>query len=434
MENLNSKPTWLQILEAESWQAELLISGLAIFGCFQLPDLIIDLYDWILLNFSEGYLAPLFYTVWYMMIVSSILIVNFILHFVLRALWIGMVGLVSVYPKGINRDTDMFSQHYMEQLLRDFPDVNEFNEKLDRVSSQIFAFSFGGAFAMFSFSIVLIIILFFTFLIHLVWSNFPQEYIFYTLSFLFLFPSMLAGLLNLKQLREKKWVKKIHYPVTVRLFGKGVFTIFYKPINYISYIFFTNNKQNIAAVTFLVYLLVVMFLSFPTLIRSNTSLQSKERFFRVDNRMDRSDYHNYEDQLEPGRFIIHPIISSEKITESQFKVFVPFAAREEQSLEDLCGTYRENSNINEETNRTLERQFRLDCFRQYYQFFINDQLIPSDGLLQHKHSNRGEKGIVVYLPTKSCKVGLNYLKITFEFYNDKGQKKEANIPFWFEPQ
>ncbi len=435
MENAKHKPTWLEILEAESWQAELLVSGLAIFGCFQLPDLLIDCYDWLLLHIGEGYLTPLFYTVWYLMIASSMLIVNFIVHFALRALWIGMIGLVSVYPNGINRDSDMFSRDFMDKLLRDFPDVNEFNEKLDRIASQIFAFSFGGAFAMFSFSIILLTLLLITALIHLVFSNIPQEYIFYLLFVLLLTPSMFAAVLNTKRFREKEWVKKIHYPIVVKIFGKALFTFFYKPVNYISYIFFTNNKKSVAGATFFVYLLLVMLISMPTLMRSNAILHEKGRFFRMDNRSDRSFYFNYEDQLEEDRFILHPIISSEKIGGSQIKVFIPFAEREEKSLEDLCGNFKPSSNnLEVDIEREEERQFRLDCLRRYYQFYINNQPLPSDNLLKHSHANRKEEGSIIYLPTDHCQIGLNYLKITFEYYNDKGQQKEAIIPFWYDPE
>ena len=39
------KPKWLRILEQQSWQAELLISGIAIVGALQLPELIHEFTD-----------------------------------------------------------------------------------------------------------------------------------------------------------------------------------------------------------------------------------------------------------------------------------------------------------------------------------------------------------------------------------------------------
>ena len=46
------KPNWLLKLEQESWQAELIISGVAILGSLQLPDLIDRLGEWALIYFS----------------------------------------------------------------------------------------------------------------------------------------------------------------------------------------------------------------------------------------------------------------------------------------------------------------------------------------------------------------------------------------------
>ncbi|GJM35713.1 MAG: hypothetical protein DHS20C18_47140 [Saprospiraceae bacterium] len=431
MEQTKSKPTWLQILEAESWQAELLISGLAIYASLQLPEMLIDLYDWILLHLSEGYLSPLFYTIWYLMIVSSMLIVNFILHFVLRALWIGMVGLVSVYPNGINRDSDMYSVYFMERLIKDFPDVNEFNLSLDRIASQLFAFSFAGAFGMLSFSILLVCFLLITSLIHLLVPAWPEQQIFYVLLFLLIITSISTGMLNSKSIRDKEWVKKIHYPFTIKVVSRLIYTIFYKPINYITYIFFTNNKKKQAITTFILYLVVVMVVAMPTLIRSNSVYHNQDYFFKLDTRFDRSVFYNYEDQLEDNRYILHPIIASEKITGSQLKVFIPISQREEASIDKLCGEFEESEKLDDDENREKERIFELDCLRRYYHFYINDQVLSSKDLLKHVHTNRREKGVLIYLPTSNCKEGLNILKIAFEYYNEKGEKREANIPFWY---
>lgn len=142
MEN-KEKPTWLQILEAESWQAEMLVSGVAIYGSLLLPDLIRQLIDKALLWLPEGALNICYFIFWYLTICASLLIVAFNLHFVLRALWIGMIGLVSVFPNGINRDTDYHSEHFLQQLWEEFPDVNDFNRRLDDFCSLIFGTTFG---------------------------------------------------------------------------------------------------------------------------------------------------------------------------------------------------------------------------------------------------------------------------------------------------
>ena len=48
------KPKWLRALETQSLQAELVISGLAIFGSLQLPSLLNNLVDYCLFNFQKN--------------------------------------------------------------------------------------------------------------------------------------------------------------------------------------------------------------------------------------------------------------------------------------------------------------------------------------------------------------------------------------------
>ena len=117
------KPKWLRALETQSWQAELVISGLAIFGSLQLPSLLNNLVDYCLFNFSEEYMEVFFFLFIYPYFAATILIFSFIAHLILRALWIGMLGLVSVYPNGINPDQDFFSKDYMKKFLKEYPKV-----------------------------------------------------------------------------------------------------------------------------------------------------------------------------------------------------------------------------------------------------------------------------------------------------------------------
>ena len=57
-----NKPDWLVNLEQESWQAELIISGLAILGALQLPGLIDRFGQWMMTcNFQTSSKVQLIY-------------------------------------------------------------------------------------------------------------------------------------------------------------------------------------------------------------------------------------------------------------------------------------------------------------------------------------------------------------------------------------
>ena len=82
---------WLEQLQQESWQLELLISGLAIFGIWEGKSLLDDFAQNIELNTSEdleGYLTIILY---FLKISWSIFLINLISHVFVRGLWLSLI-------------------------------------------------------------------------------------------------------------------------------------------------------------------------------------------------------------------------------------------------------------------------------------------------------------------------------------------------------
>jgi len=80
---------WLDILQQESWQLELIISGFAIYGLFLVVDPIrIEI---IQAEINQNNYAEIFWESMY--IAWFILSANLLTHVVLRGLWIGAIGL-----------------------------------------------------------------------------------------------------------------------------------------------------------------------------------------------------------------------------------------------------------------------------------------------------------------------------------------------------
>jgi len=149
---------WLRALEAQSWQAELLISGLLIAGLIQVPD--------ILVNFLQGYmvestgLSHTFYSMASMLFLTGVnsLIIFFGFHFLFRGIWISLLGLNSVYPDGINvNSTNGAGPKYWEKNKERFPDLSAYNQELDRTCSLIFSLATITIIMMTSISLVIII-------------------------------------------------------------------------------------------------------------------------------------------------------------------------------------------------------------------------------------------------------------------------------------
>lgn len=429
MEN-KEKPTWLQILEAESWQAEMLVSGAAIYGSLQLPDLIRRLIDQALLWLPEGALYISYFIFWYLTICSSALIVAFILHFVLRALWIGMIGLVSVFPNGINRDTDYHSEHFLQQLFEEFPDVNDFNRRLDNFCSLIFGTTFGfvimiiAVCLMISFCLILALIV--SVLLPVSIST-----VFIILITIFFLPSLLSGILNGKKLRDKKWVKRIHFTMAIKVFGRIMYNVFYEPGYYILYMLLTNFKRRSVGLWGLLVFFFIMFVSFPVFLDSNVGLLRQKAFFEMAETDHRVFVDNYEDRLVAGRAIFAPLLPSDIVSGDVMRVFIPMSRREKVWVNKYCKAYQTDDELSRRENNRRRRNQIKDCRVKYYQLYVNETKLDSLDFFRHTHPNAGEEGLLTYIPTENFIEGINRLRIVHLYENEEGEKKESIIPFWF---
>ena len=111
------KPKWLKKLEQESWQAELLISSAAIYAAFQLPELINYFSNWAITYFDFEDAMWNYALLGYLSLAAIALIISFVSHFVLRTIWIALIGLNSVFPDGIKQEGGTYSKYYMEKFI-----------------------------------------------------------------------------------------------------------------------------------------------------------------------------------------------------------------------------------------------------------------------------------------------------------------------------
>jgi len=146
-QEINKTPKWLRRLEKESWQAELIISGLALIGTLQLPSFIYWLSDHMV-----DYLPIKYYLAGYAISFGctfgiAILTTFFITHFILRAYWIGLIGLNSVFPNGYNIEDGFYSPTFSRLTAEKLPNIKDSIKQIDLTCSTMFS----GAFAFLMF-------------------------------------------------------------------------------------------------------------------------------------------------------------------------------------------------------------------------------------------------------------------------------------------
>lgn len=128
---------WLDVLQQESWQLELIISGFAIYGLFAVIEPI-ELAGMEAQNNQNFYSTLLFQGLvvsWY------IITINLIAHVILRGLWIGAIGLRYVSGE-IDYDKLRYSPKFRRHLEKRVGSFDNYVATLEKYCSVIFAVTF----------------------------------------------------------------------------------------------------------------------------------------------------------------------------------------------------------------------------------------------------------------------------------------------------
>jgi hypothetical protein len=138
-ENMNSN-SGLQRLRDRTDELELIISSLTIFALFSLP-------GWLFESFANSYthlsLALIVGGNLGMTIITGLSYVLgscFVLHLLVRAYWVGLIGLRTVFPHGINwQRTPGIGPITRAHYQRELPDLEQTIQRADRIASSLFA-------------------------------------------------------------------------------------------------------------------------------------------------------------------------------------------------------------------------------------------------------------------------------------------------------
>ncbi len=134
------KPDSLERLRDRTDELELIISSLTIFALLSLPGWLFDYYSLIYTHLSVGLVVAGTLGVSLASGVCYALAACFIVHLMTRAFWVGLIGLRTVFPSGINWDRTpgigpLTKAHYRQNLLN----MDVVTERADRVASSLFA-------------------------------------------------------------------------------------------------------------------------------------------------------------------------------------------------------------------------------------------------------------------------------------------------------
>ena len=432
----NEHPDWLKALERESWQPELLISGLAIFAAIQFPTYIGDVQDYMAFNFDKEVFGYGVILTSYLNIASYAIAINFSIHFILRVFWIGVLGLMSVYPEGIKFEKYPYGgTHFVGKLRKKLASLKEFSLQLDRICSIIFSLSALIVLSLVSACILVSSILGLSLLVKFLLPNYYDDHYNGITMMIFggiiLFFSVILALFNYTKLKYTSFAEKYHFPI-YWTFSTVVFNVLNRPFHYISLTFSTNNlagKMNIALGVYIVLLSSILVLNAKM---QHGGIETRQFYGEKSNAFALNPM-SYDNLRPEYRYVTRPSIPSDVIEGKFLKLFIPYPKRLEEKLKKVCKevVLKKEDPVSDFQHGRLQNEAYLECFERFYQVYVNEELWAKPSWQFYKHPNKEEDGIISYLPTDSLLQGKNVLRIEEWKVEEEEEQKIYEIPFWF---
>ncbi len=414
--------TWLDSLQQESWQLELLISGFSIFlllgGWSWLEGLE---YDFILLfQGSDSYdiFGPLYYggRVAYGTLIGCLL-----LHVMLRGLWIAAVGLRSV-SGGIDYDKLRYSPYFRERLQRRMGTFDTYIEGLERYCSVFFSVAFLIFFCFFSIVSCLMILT----LIQTTWlSLFGLEI--YDVDFwetgipgfLFAIACVLyfIDFVTLGLFKRLKLVSRPYYYI-YRIMGWVTLARFYRPL-YHNLIDDRFGRRLVLLLPLLVFGII-----------SLTSLRPVKYTYLPGTLGDGQEWvlkDFYDDEATNITYRSWRLsLSSRFVKNNYVEVFVPYIPINDDDLIALVDSTLEVArytglilggpvNIGTANNENADHTALLNAFSSLQQLYLNDSLVTVRPRF-YQHTIRKQPGILYTIPVHELPVGEHSLRLDRRMY------------------
>jgi hypothetical protein len=425
--------SWLERLATESWQAEMVISGVAIFGSFQLFEGVNRLADWLYFTMPESLVGVAYFLVFYLFIAAAVLCISFLGHFVIRAIWIASIGLESVYPEGIRRENETYTVHYMDQFFRKFGTLHNFNLELDRVGSAMLAYALMFVMTFSGIGILLSLGLFISYIVAQIFNEDIAFWVLTSLLGVVIFGLFFSAFLNAKQLREREWVRRIQFPLTT-FFGNYLFAnVFYQPQAYMSFTIRTNLAKN-SFTKIMIFMVVGMILVSATLLlNSHIFFLQKGLYLRADSRTDKLYGTNYAAGSEDEKLaFIRPQIPAQTIRNlGEFQLFLPLPEREEGRILLLCSQTEPTGEADEDAARQALYAYYTACYQEQIRITIDSTKVAFV-LKKYDHPHQQEPGLLYFFPGLNLTPGEHTLVIEHLAIKEP-QLKVDRIPFFYLP-
>jgi len=440
----NKITEWLEGLQRESWQLELIVSGFTIFLLLQLVNVMPDLFPSFNkhTNFSTDIRVAIITFLVAIMYAAFTLLGSLLLHIFLRGFWIAVIGLRSVQQE-TDFDTFNYSPHFTNKLKQLVPSLDKLIIRIDNLASVVFAFAFLLAFMFLSLAWWVLILntigLFIQMFIDYLDNGFLKEALSWFFNFLwvFLFVSSIIYLIDTLTLgffKKYQKIAKIYYPF-YRLWGWVTLAGIYRSIYYSLANRFSKSTVGLLLFIFLFLIglypfhRITFYKYFPD-YTSNAKMMS---------------YSCYDNLRGDDGGIWTASIASDVVNAEYLPLFIRYSVKHNEVLDSLCTDYTPTKSSIFVSG--IHKGFRdpyyaeedadklLTCLSRLYSVYVDDSLYTDLEFFFYSYPNHKTHGLRTMIYTGNLPEGKNTIRIARKKLNDNKKIDEEDwteIPFWLE--
>ncbi|MEM6878483.1 MAG: hypothetical protein AAF544_07990 [Bacteroidota bacterium] len=410
---------WLDSIQQNSWELELLVSGFAIFLLIGALEPYYTLEHQLRLMGLETNYALLLTALYYPGMISLwMLIGSLILHVLFRGLWIAAIGLR--YVSGdIDHNELKYQDRFREFLQKRIGHFDDYIERLERSCSITFSVSFVVIFSMISLASFVFLIGSVQVIIQIIQGT-REDNISLIGDDIFGIICLILGLLyfidfaTVGFFKRKSWTQRWYYPI-YRVAGWLTLARIYRPL----YHNLIDNRFG-RRLGRLLPLFIVVVLAVSSLKYVRSPYFSLERGDTTGIRAEQ-----YDDLANPKSWesLWRISVDSRYVgPDNYIEVFAPYIPKEHDPIinykhPDLepgrfTGIKLEGAiNVGEPYNRRAKTDSLLSALSGLHKLYLNDSLIENNLWRFYHHPSRNQNGLIYHLPAHKLPIGEHQIRV-----------------------
>jgi len=436
----------LRELASQSWNLELLISGAALYATLSLPELLDNALGYYRYNLMLN--NDYFHDILPIQVIGLskgacyVLFVAFLANFIMRAFWVGLVGLLAVYPDGIKyNQIYRLGQYAQNEYARRMGRLSDYAIRLDQRCNVIFALAFMLTITLLGVAFFYVILVISVTLIQ--WLLPSAAYATFeriagpVFTVLFVVYMVAILVMSLPRYRDDPKIAAIAF----RLNQASSFMFFglYRPAVYILFTFYSQIPKAILQRRLLTFMLcftgVLIVSMFVEITQYSGAMSAFDgRSFVTLRDPGRTADANSFDNLRPASELIQKAsIQSDVIREPYIRLFIAYPKTLDADISKRFTEPTWSDTLTKEEKRKERANWYLQTFASYFQIELNDSLYRQPDYLFTQRPDNDQLGLTTVLPVDNLPVGKNVLKLTVPDSASK-PKMYYQIPFWYVPE